>query len=115
MASKNTAAVRSAAEAHEVGCPLPAAVVARTLSIRSWVATSSSARRRASVGMLTAMRRSGLQCKRHPLAGTWAASSMRDMEPLERRYYGNERYRARERERRTRHPGGDLGYQIGPA
>jgi len=37
------------------------------------------------------------------------------MEPLERRYYGNERYRARERERRTRHPGRDLGYQIGPA
>ncbi len=37
------------------------------------------------------------------------------MEPLERRYYGNERYRARERERRTRHPGRDLGYHIGPA
>jgi len=36
------------------------------------------------------------------------------MEPLERRYYGNERYRARERERRTRHPGRDLFYQIGP-
>jgi hypothetical protein len=37
------------------------------------------------------------------------------MEPIERRYYGNERYRERERERRTRHPGRDLGYQIGPA
>lgn len=37
------------------------------------------------------------------------------MEPLERRYYGNERYRERERERRTRHPGRDLGYEIGPA
>jgi hypothetical protein len=36
------------------------------------------------------------------------------MEPLERRYYGNERYRERERERRTRHPGRGLGYQIGP-
>ena len=36
------------------------------------------------------------------------------MEPIERRYYGNERYRERERERRTRHPGRDLGYQIGP-
>jgi BON domain-containing protein len=37
-----------------------------------------------------------------------------DMEPLERRYYGNEPYRQRERERRTRHPGPDRGYQIGP-
>lgn len=37
------------------------------------------------------------------------------MEPLERRYYGNERYRERERERRTRHPGQGLGYHIGPA
>ena len=37
-----------------------------------------------------------------------------DTEPLERRYYGNERYRERERERRTRHPGRDPGYQIGP-
>ncbi|HEX3178392.1 MAG TPA: BON domain-containing protein [Methylomirabilota bacterium] len=36
------------------------------------------------------------------------------MEPIERRYYGNERYRERERERRTRHPGRDLGFQIGP-
>lgn len=36
------------------------------------------------------------------------------MKPLERRFYGNERYRARERERRTRRPGPDLGYQIGP-
>jgi hypothetical protein len=36
------------------------------------------------------------------------------MEPLERRYYGNERYRERERERRTRHPGQGLGYEIGP-
>jgi hypothetical protein len=36
------------------------------------------------------------------------------MEPIERRYYGNERYRERERERRTRHPGRGLGYQIGP-
>ena len=36
------------------------------------------------------------------------------MEPLERRYYGNEPYRQRERERRARHPGRDLGYQIGP-
>ena len=36
------------------------------------------------------------------------------MEPIERRYYGNERYRARERERRTRHPGPEVGYRIGP-
>ena len=36
------------------------------------------------------------------------------MEPIERRYYGNERYRERERERRTRHPAPELGYQIGP-
>jgi len=36
------------------------------------------------------------------------------MEPLQRRYYGNERYRARERERRTRRPAQDIGYQIGP-
>ena len=36
------------------------------------------------------------------------------MEPIERRYYGNERYRARERERRTRHPAPEVGYQIGP-
>jgi hypothetical protein len=36
------------------------------------------------------------------------------VEPLERRYYGNERYRERERERRTRRPGDGLGYQIGP-
>ena len=37
------------------------------------------------------------------------------MEPIERRYYGNERYRERERERRTRHPGPRLGYHINPA
>lgn len=37
------------------------------------------------------------------------------MDPDDRRYYGNERYRVRERERRTRHPARDLGYQIGPA
>jgi hypothetical protein len=36
------------------------------------------------------------------------------MECLERRDYGNERYRARDRERRTRRPGPELGYQIGP-
>jgi osmotically-inducible protein OsmY len=36
------------------------------------------------------------------------------MEPIERRYYGNERYRERERERRTRRPRPSLGYQIGP-
>jgi len=36
------------------------------------------------------------------------------MEFLERRDYGNERYRARDRERRSRRPGQDLGYQIGP-
>ena len=37
------------------------------------------------------------------------------MEPLERRYYGNERHRERARARRTRHPGRGLGYHIGPA
>jgi hypothetical protein len=36
------------------------------------------------------------------------------MESRERRYYGDERYRERERERRTRHPDRGLGYQIGP-
>ena len=36
------------------------------------------------------------------------------MEPIERRYYGNERYREQERERRTRHPGPGLGFHIGP-
>ena len=43
MVAKNRAATRSAAEAALVGCPLPAAVVARMDSIRRRVATSSSA------------------------------------------------------------------------
>ena len=41
IVAKNKAATRSAAEAALVGCPLPAAVVARIDSIRSRVATSS--------------------------------------------------------------------------
>src|SRR5678815_1076420 len=43
MASKKTAATTSAAEAQLVGCPLPAAVVARIDLMRRRVATSSSA------------------------------------------------------------------------
>src|SRR5215470_7200902 len=38
MCPKNSAATRSAAEQHEVGCPLPAAVVAAIEWIRSWLA-----------------------------------------------------------------------------
>src|SRR5688500_7064733 len=68
---------------------------------------SSSASKRASVGTRTAERH---HARWHPCC--MIASPM---EPLERRYYGNERYRERERERRTRHPGQGLGYHIGPA
>src|SRR5581483_1427316 len=38
MCPKNNAATRSAAEQHELGCPLPAAVVAEMESIRNWFA-----------------------------------------------------------------------------
>src|SRR5947209_18134313 len=38
MWAKNKAATISAAEQHEVGCPLPAAVVALIESIRNWLA-----------------------------------------------------------------------------
>jgi len=68
--SKKIAATRSAAEAHDVGWPLPAAVVARYAVTRSWWPRSSRASRRASAGMLTAIsvlalkRRKRLQRKR---------------------------------------------------
>ena len=38
MTEKNNVATMSAADAQLDGCPLPASLVARTLSIRSWVA-----------------------------------------------------------------------------
>ena len=66
------------------------------------------------MGILIAMRLNRVQGKSHRARWHLRCSARAIVEPLERRYYGNERYRERERERRTRRPGDGLGSQIGP-